>query len=870
MDKYKILEAIGEGSFGRVFRGKCLITGQIFALKFIPKRNKVERELRSLRRECEIQQGLAHPNIVLMLDSFETENEVVAVSEYMPGQLFQLLESNGPLAERRVQQISCDLVSAIYYLHSQRILHRDIKPQNILLSQDGVAKLCDFGFSRKMGINTYVLTSVKGTPLYMAPELIEEKPYDHTADLWSLGCILYELLQGSPPFCTSSIVKLVKMVRTDPVMWPPNWGVEVTSFLKGLLEKDPSIRLTWPALLEHSWVAEGVVFVKGLVNRVSHPLTNPLTVSQQIVKEQQKNEVLRRTAATAIIGQHRNPGKDSITHMVHARKLGTPTIPTPRIIPELSENENVSSSTNVITSSTNVMSSSTNINDSVRTFPGAPISNLPQLGPDILAKLAAVHLETKGQNPGNTVTKVSNDSSMSPPIGRCRERERMIEVHVSSSSEAPMSGIQEDDNNIEMEVLNADASIIPLPLENTRELEKEDYIDARCAVGASVRRLSTVSQESGFKERDVIDFKMNGPLPSEDRKDSMVNYLANSIDSSRRGSCYSRPSNAMLDQLQDGRPSLPNIKEEGTNTPLTQERAATVVSGKTSSAAIFTLHSFNSEDKPMESEEWSRFLDKTMADILNGNLEIYLEQSELSMFISPLRNIACPLKVQDKVVTLLMLPFTVNVQDKMSNIIKVYLECKVVPNLVNACKLIFKGEGKAKRAVEFDKDQIDTMGQLMMMVCHLVYTHNDFLTQFCDAVCVLNAASVMGKLLALDHVLPELVASVLAVLNHVMRKLPENATVVQQILNTCEILLLMGTLITHKVPKVRARLCTLIGYTCKTGLETAIVLEGQHKLLCDLINLESDLVPEVRKAASFAVSCLQHYTQLMPEDSEPF
>ncbi|CAL4083629.1 unnamed protein product, partial [Meganyctiphanes norvegica] len=860
MDKYKILEAIGEGSFGRVFRGKCLITGQIFALKFIPKRNKIERELRSLRRECEIQRGLAHPNIVRMLDSFETENEVVAVSEYMPGQLFQLLESRGPLTELRVRQISCDLVSAIYYLHSQRILHRDIKPQNILLSQDGVAKLCDFGFSRKMGINTYVLTSVKGTPLYMAPELIEEKPYDHTADLWSLGCILYELLQGSPPFCTSSIVKLVKMVRTDPVMWPPNWGAEVTSFLKGLLEKDPSMRLTWPALLEHSWVAEGVVFVKGAVNISSQPLTNPLTVSQQEVKEQQRKEVLRRTSAAAIVGQHRMPVKDSLTHMIHARKLGTPTIPGARIIPELPENENVNCSMNVA-------SSSTDLEGTERSFTGVPDCNLPHLAPDVLAKLAAVHLEAGAQKGDNAT--VSNECSISPPIGRYRDREKMIQVNVSSSNETLQSGVMEQNVGIEMEELNTDVSEITPPLEPVGELVKEDYSDARSVVGASVRKLSTVSQESGFKEQDVMDFKLNGPLPSEDRKDSMVNYLANSIDSSRRGSCYSRPSNAMLDQLQDGRPSLPNIKEEGCYTPYPQERAATVASGKTSSAAIFTLHSFNSEDKPMESEEWSRFLDKTMADTLNGNLEIFLEQSELSMYISPLRNVSCPLKVQDKVVTLLMLPFTINVQDKMSNIIKVYLECKVVPNLVNACKLIFKGEGKIKRAVEFDKDQIDTMGQLMMMICHLVYTHNDFLTQFCDTVCVLNAFAVIGKLLTLDNVLPELVASVLAVLNHVMRKLPENATVVQQILNTCEILLLLGTLITHKVPKVRARLCTLIGYTCKTGLETAIILEGQHKLLCDLINLESDLVPEVRKAASFAVSCLQNYTQLMTDSCKP-
>ena len=84
----------------------------------------------------------------------------------------------------RVRIIACHLSSALYYLHSDRILHRDLKPQNVLIGTDGIAKLCDFGFARSMDIRTYLLTSVKGTPLYMAPELIEHKPYDHNADLW--------------------------------------------------------------------------------------------------------------------------------------------------------------------------------------------------------------------------------------------------------------------------------------------------------------------------------------------------------------------------------------------------------------------------------------------------------------------------------------------------------------------------------------------------------------------------------------------------------------------------------------------------------------------------------------------------------------
>ena len=101
-----------------------------------------------------------------------------------------------------------------------------------------------------------VLTSIKGTPLYMAPELVKEQPYNHTVDLWSLGVILFELYVGQPPFYTNSILKLVQRIVNDRVQYPEVIGPEFRSFLEGLLCKDPSRRLGWPDLLSHSFVAE--------------------------------------------------------------------------------------------------------------------------------------------------------------------------------------------------------------------------------------------------------------------------------------------------------------------------------------------------------------------------------------------------------------------------------------------------------------------------------------------------------------------------------------------------------------------------------------------------------------------------------------
>ncbi|XP_010287026.1 PREDICTED: serine/threonine-protein kinase 36, partial [Phaethon lepturus] len=306
MEKYHVLEMIGEGSFGRVYKGRRKHSAQVVALKFIPKVGRSEKELKNLQREIEIMRGLHHPNIIQMLDSFETDTEVVVVTDYAEGELFQILEDDGSLPEDQVQTIAAQLVSALYYLHSHRILHRDMKPQNILLGKDGVVKLCDFGFARAMSIHTMVLTSIKGTPLYMSPELVEERPYDHTADLWSVGCILYELFVGTPPFYTSSLFQLVSLIVKDPVKWPMAISPVFKSFLEGLLMKDPRQRLSWPELLSHPFIAGRVTVIDDTEEHgISNPFTTKLSPELQALKEQQAHSVAPRSGQSRILRKAR-------------------------------------------------------------------------------------------------------------------------------------------------------------------------------------------------------------------------------------------------------------------------------------------------------------------------------------------------------------------------------------------------------------------------------------------------------------------------------------------------------------------------------------------------------------------------------------
>ncbi|XP_053550788.1 serine/threonine-protein kinase 36 [Bombina bombina] len=320
MELYHVLEPIGEGSFGRVYKGRRKHSGEIVALKFIPKVGRSEKELRGLKREIQIMRDLKHPNIVRMLDSCETEREVVVVTEYAEGELFQILEDDGNLSEELVRDISAQLVSALYYLHSHRILHRDMKPQNILLGKDGTVKLCDFGFARELSLDTLVVRSIKGTPLYMSPELVQERPYDHRSDLWALGCIVYELMVGTPPFYTHSIFQLVSIITNQPVRWPRDVSTELKSFLQGLLTKEPDLRLSWPQLLKHPFIRDKVTVVEESASCSS--FTSGLSAEEQQLRDQQCKSSAQSSAHSRILSKARQ-------RVAKRKELGTKVRPEP-------------------------------------------------------------------------------------------------------------------------------------------------------------------------------------------------------------------------------------------------------------------------------------------------------------------------------------------------------------------------------------------------------------------------------------------------------------------------------------------------------------------------------------------------------------
>ena len=185
-------------------------------------------------------------------------NDVYMILEYCGGgDLSQLMKHKDySFEERDIQQYMQQIISGIKYLIENNILHRDIKPQNILLTKDNVIKIADFGFARYFKGNDMIET-LCGSPLYMAPEIMRDKKYTHKADLWSVGVIMYEMLTGTLPFRSRTHYDLILEIERLNIKIPECFSIssEGEDLIKSLLIKEPEKRISWEGFFNHPWMS---------------------------------------------------------------------------------------------------------------------------------------------------------------------------------------------------------------------------------------------------------------------------------------------------------------------------------------------------------------------------------------------------------------------------------------------------------------------------------------------------------------------------------------------------------------------------------------------------------------------------------------
>mmetsp|Transcript_16958 Transcript_16958/g.30488 ORF Transcript_16958/g.30488 Transcript_16958/m.30488 type:complete len:528 (-) Transcript_16958:274-1857(-) len=252
---YEVVELIGRGAYSYVYHVRSQIGSVDLALKVVDKqRVKEATQLSRLRNEIALQKTLEHRHVVRLLHNFEDEGNFFLVLEYCSGgSLHSFIAKEGRLSEEETRLLCMQLIEGLEYLHSLNIMHRDLKLANLFLSDDKTGlKIGDFGLAVKLMNEQDSHSTFCGTPNYMAPEIVNHCTYDARTDLFSLGCIIYACLTGSPPFESQNVEDTLKKVSKIDYNIPDFFSAEAKDLTKRLLSKSDT-RLTLEQVKTHGF-----------------------------------------------------------------------------------------------------------------------------------------------------------------------------------------------------------------------------------------------------------------------------------------------------------------------------------------------------------------------------------------------------------------------------------------------------------------------------------------------------------------------------------------------------------------------------------------------------------------------------------------
>uniref|UniRef100_A0A0K0DUA6 non-specific serine/threonine protein kinase n=1 Tax=Strongyloides stercoralis TaxID=6248 RepID=A0A0K0DUA6_STRER len=263
---------IGEGSTSLVIRATLTTTNTFVAVKRMKLKGQQRREL--LFNEVVLIKDLKHPNIVSMHNSYLVEDELWVIMEYMERGPLTDVVTEMRIEESVIAYITYQTLLGLAYLHQHNIIHRDIKSDSILFSKDGTVKISDFGFCAHLTDDKPKRRSLVGTPYWMAPEVIKRSSYDTSADIWSLGIMIIEMVMGEPPhFHEDTIKALKKILECDEPTFPSNIDVseDLRDFVSKCCVKKSYLRLSATKLLEHPFLKKRCdsQYIINLLNKLS-------------------------------------------------------------------------------------------------------------------------------------------------------------------------------------------------------------------------------------------------------------------------------------------------------------------------------------------------------------------------------------------------------------------------------------------------------------------------------------------------------------------------------------------------------------------------------------------------------------------------
>uniref|UniRef100_A0AAQ4S3B7 Calcium/calmodulin-dependent protein kinase 1Da n=1 Tax=Gasterosteus aculeatus aculeatus TaxID=481459 RepID=A0AAQ4S3B7_GASAC len=284
-------------AFSEVVLAQEKLTGRMFAVKCIPKKALKGKES-SIENEIAVLRRIKHENIVALEDIHESPDHLYLIMQLVSGgELFDRIVEKGFYTEKDASTLIRQVLDAVNYLHKMGIVHRDLKPENLLYfnpQDESKIMISDFGLSKMEGSGD-VMSTACGTPGYVAPEVLAQKPYSKAVDCWSIGVIAYILLCGYPPFYDENDSKLFEQIlKADYEFDTPYWddiSDSAKDFIGSLMEKDPAKRFTCDQALRHPWIAGDTALCKNIHE----------SVSRQIRKNFAKSKWRQAFNATAVV-----------------------------------------------------------------------------------------------------------------------------------------------------------------------------------------------------------------------------------------------------------------------------------------------------------------------------------------------------------------------------------------------------------------------------------------------------------------------------------------------------------------------------------------------------------------------------------------
>lgn len=259
IEDYEVFNLLGKGGFASVYRAHCLRSGREVAIKMIDKKKmKAAGMISRVQQEVNIHSKLKHPSILELYTYFEDEKFVYLVLELCHhGELQKYLKTNSKiLSEKEAAYIIRQVVEGLLYLHSFGILHRDMSLANLLLNADMQVKIADFGLATQLTRPDEKHMTMCGTPNYISPEVATRSSHGMEADVWGVGCMLYTLLVGKPPFDTSAVKSTLTKVVMSNYEMPYNISAEARNIIDSMLKKNPRDRISLHDVLNHPFMKQ--------------------------------------------------------------------------------------------------------------------------------------------------------------------------------------------------------------------------------------------------------------------------------------------------------------------------------------------------------------------------------------------------------------------------------------------------------------------------------------------------------------------------------------------------------------------------------------------------------------------------------------